>query len=92
MPPATRRPHGCSPGGARDEHAGDPAPSLSKRTVLWAVTRRACRVLEATLVPALIFFVAVTTLGPIAAMIAVLAWGYGAIIRRVVRGSPIRRS
>ena len=40
------------------------------------------RLLEATLVPAVLFFVTVTTIGPVAAMIVVLAWGYGTIARR----------
>jgi hypothetical protein len=77
-------------GSTRDESPHEPPPTLSKRTVLLAVARRGLpRVLEATLVPALIFFVLVTTLGPIAAMIGVLVWGYGAILRRVVRGHAI---
>ena len=77
-------------GSTCDEHADEPAPSLSKRTVLSAVARRGLpRVLEATLLPALIFFVFVTAWGPGPAMVAVLVWGYGAILRRVVRGNPI---
>ena len=63
---------------------------MSKRTVLTAVARRGGpRLIEATLVPALLFFVAVLTMGPVVAMVVVLVWGYGAIIRRLVRGESI---
>jgi hypothetical protein len=73
----------------RDDDATDTVP-MSKRTVLAAVARRGGpRLLEATLIPALLFFVAVITVGPIVAMIVVLAWGYGAIARRLVRGQAI---
>ena len=63
---------------------------MSKRIVLTAVARRGGpRLLEATLVPALLFFVTVIAIGPSVAMIVVLAWGYGAILRRLVRGEAI---
>ena len=64
--------------------------ALSKRPVLLAVARRGLpNLLEATIVPAVLFFVIVTTIGAAVAMAAVLVWGYGAILRRVLRAEPI---
>jgi hypothetical protein len=76
-------------GSSRDPGAA-PTPTLSKRLVLLAVARRGLpRLLEATLVPAALFIVVVRMMGPLAAMLAVLIWGYGAILRRVLRGEAI---
>ena len=64
--------------------------ALLKRPVLLAVARRGLpNLLEATIVPAVLFFVIVTTIGAAVAMAAVLVWGYGAILRRVLRAEPI---
>ncbi|HEX5586655.1 MAG TPA: VC0807 family protein [Acidimicrobiia bacterium] len=76
--------------GAPRDVGGAPAPRLSKRLVLLAVARRGLpRLLEATLVPAALFIVVIHLMGPLAAMLAVLIWGYGAILRRVLRGEAI---
>jgi hypothetical protein len=73
----------------RGDEVTDTTP-MSKRAVLTAVARRGGpRMLEATLIPALLFFVAVLTMGPVVAMVVVLAWGYGAIVRRLARGEAI---
>ena len=53
--------------------------------VLGAVLRRGLpNLVEATLIPTVLFIVVVALLGPVAAMATVLAWGYGAIGRRVL--------
>jgi hypothetical protein len=53
--------------------------------VLAAVLRRGLpNVVEATLVPTVLFIVVVALLGPLVAMAVVLAWGYGAIGRRLL--------
>jgi hypothetical protein len=76
--------------GAPREAGAASGPTLSKRLVLLAVARRGLpRLLEATLVPAVLFIVVVNLMGPLAAMLAVLIWGYGAILRRVLRGEAI---
>jgi hypothetical protein len=63
---------------------------LSKGAVVLAVARRGLpHIAEATLVPAILFFVIVTTVGAAIAMATVLVWGYGAILRRVLRGARI---
>ena len=72
------------------EAPNDVHARLSKRAVLLAVARRGLpNVAEATLVPAILFFVIVTTVGAAIAMAAVLVWGYGAILRRVLRAARI---
>jgi len=63
---------------------------LSKRAVLLAVARRGVpNIAEATIVPAILFFVIVTTIGAAVAMAAVLVWGYGATLRRMLRAARI---
>lgn len=63
---------------------------LGKRPLLYAVARRGIpNLIESTVVPAVVFFVAVTTFGAITAMAAVLAWAYVAVLRRVVRGKQV---
>jgi hypothetical protein len=58
--------------------------------VLVALGRQSLpHVLEATLVPAIISYVLLLTVSPGAAMIAVLAWTYFAVGRRLVRGREI---
>ena len=60
---------------------------LRKRPVLLAVARRGLpNLVEATLVPAILFFVIVATIGAGIAMAAVLTWAYVAVLRRVLRG------
>jgi len=65
-------------------------PPMSKWPILHAVARRGLpRIIEATVIPAILFFVVVSTVGEGAAMIAVLVWAFGAILRRVVMQQPI---
>ena len=72
-------------GAAEHAHAHHPA-----RPVLLAVARRGIpSIIEATIIPAALFFVIVTTVSAAAAMAVVLAWAYGAILRRVLRGDPV---
>lgn len=63
------------------------ARSLSKLRVLEAVGRRSLpSLIEATVIPAILFYVFFTTIGPTPAMLSVLAWTYGAVLRRLVGG------
>jgi intracellular septation protein A len=76
-------------GGRVEAHADD-APTAGHRSLLYAVARRGLpNVIEATVVPAVMFFVIVKTLTVPAAMAAVLIWAYAAILRRRVRGRKI---
>jgi hypothetical protein len=76
--------------GARAEQTHGGGSTLSKRPVLLAVARRGFpNLVEATIIPAILFLVIVTTLGAGPAMVAVLVWGYGAVLRRVLRGDSI---
>jgi hypothetical protein len=75
---------------AHAEAPPDGHARLSKRAVALAVARRGLpNVAEATLVPAILFFIIVTTIGSAIAMATVLVWGYGAILRRLLRGARI---
>jgi hypothetical protein len=71
--------------------AGDPGhPRFSKGRVLWAVARDSVpHVVEATVFPAVLFYALVVTAGPAVAMVAVLAWTYGALLRRLVARRPV---
>ena len=63
---------------------------FSKRSVLLVIGKRSLpHLLEATFVPAILFWVFLTVLGAGAAMIAVFVWTSGAILRRVLRGQRI---
>jgi len=63
---------------------------FSKVTVIAAVARRSGpHVIEATLIPALLFYGCFLTLGLGAAYIAALAWSLGALARRVVTGAAV---
>jgi hypothetical protein len=64
--------------------------SLSKVRVLQVVGRRSLpSLIEATVIPALLFYVFFTTLGPTPAMLAVLSWTYGAVVRRLLSGHGV---
>jgi uncharacterized membrane protein len=72
--------------------AGDRAAcsSLSKLRVLEAVGRRSLpSLIEATVIPAVLLYIFFTTLGPTPAMLAVLVWSYGAVLRRLISGHGI---
>ncbi len=63
---------------------------LPKIPVLLAVARRGLpRIIEATVIPAIVFVVVNATLGTAAAMVAVLVWGYGMIVARRLLRRPI---
>jgi hypothetical protein len=63
---------------------------LSKRHVLAVLGRRSLpSLIEATLIPAIIFYVFLTTIGSTAAMLGALAWSYGAVVRHFVRHGRI---
>jgi intracellular septation protein A len=58
---------------------------ISKLRVLQVVGRRSAgSLIEATVVPAVLFYVFFVFTGPTAAMLAALAWSYGSVLRRVV--------
>jgi uncharacterized membrane protein len=58
---------------------------LSKAHVIAAVARRSLpSVVEATVVPAAIFYLGLVNFGPTVGMVGALSWSYGAIARRVV--------
>lgn len=66
------------------------APTRGHRSLLCAVARRGLpNLIEATVIPAIMFFVIVKTINVPAAMAVVLIWAYAAILRRVVRGTKI---
>jgi uncharacterized membrane protein len=63
---------------------------LAMRPVLGGLARRSLpHILEATLVPTIIFYVLLVSLGSAAAMIGVLCWTFVAIARRVARRQAI---
>jgi hypothetical protein len=76
--------------GAPSGDALDAGPKLAKGPILAAVARRGIpNLVEATIFPAVLFVVVLAAIGTGAAMIAVLAWSYGAILRRLLRGRRV---
>ena len=74
--------------GTDDEHT-DRVP-LSRLRVLKVVGRRSLpSLIEATIIPSILFYVFFTTVGPAAAMLAALTWSYGSVIRRYITGQRI---
>jgi uncharacterized protein DUF3159 len=66
-------------------------PELSKRAVLRAVIRRGGpKLLEATVVPGILFYVALVSVGLGAGYVVAVAWIYGCMARRLIqrRGVP----
>jgi len=71
------------------EHGASSGPALAHRSVLAAVARRGLpQLVEATLIPAALFYVMLGFGGACAAMITVLCWAYFALGRRLVRRVP----
>lgn len=71
----------------RGEHHG---PEFSKPAILRAVARRGLpNLIEATVVPAVLFYVLVVTTSGTIAMIAALAWAFVAVLRRLAFHQPI---
>jgi intracellular septation protein A len=72
-----------------DRPAGEHS-TFSMRAVLLAVGRRSLpHLLEATLIPAFLFWAVMNYLGTGAAMITVLMWTFGAVARRLAQGQRI---
>jgi hypothetical protein len=64
-----------------DRHAS----GLSRLRVLAVIGRRSLpSLIEATVFPAVLFYVCLVHFGPAIAMIAALSWSYGAVVRRLV--------
>jgi hypothetical protein len=62
----------------------------SKLSVIRAVTRRMVPYLvEATLIPTILFYTFLVAFGLLGAILAGLVWTYGAVIRRVIRRKPV---
>jgi hypothetical protein len=62
-----------------------PRPHLSKRPILGAVVRRGLpHLVEATLIPAALFYVSLVSFGVVVAMGVALAWSYAAVGRRLL--------
>jgi uncharacterized membrane protein len=73
----------------RPQPVGD-RPRLSARRVLVGLARRSLpHLLEATVIPTILFYVLLVTVGPGVAMVGVLCWTYTAIARRLARGTVI---
>jgi hypothetical protein len=70
--------------------SGHARGGLSKGVILRAVGRRSLpNLIEATLVPALLFYVLLVTIGSTAALLAGLGWALVAVLRRLVRRRPL---
>ncbi len=68
----------------------DASRAVSKLRVLQWVGRRAFpSLIEATVIPSVLFYVFLVTVGAPSAMIAALLWTYGSVIRRFVGGRRI---
>lgn len=85
---------GCPRDSALADGCGDPSdpqpPALSKLDVLAAVARRSGpHLIEATVIPAALFYVCLGAAGLGAAYVAALAWSYGAMGRRLVRHQSV---
>jgi uncharacterized membrane protein len=73
----------------RQPRLGD-EPPLRSRPILAALARRSLpHLLEATVIPSVLFYVLVVTIGPGVAMVGVLCWTYTAVARRLARGRAI---
>ena len=72
-----------------DDEVARRAP-LSKMRVLKMVGRRSLpSLIEATLIPSVIFYGCFVVVGPGAAMLAALAWSYGSVARRLISGRRV---
>jgi len=74
---------------ASDEHGTARAP-ISRAHVLKTVGRRSLpSLIEATVIPSVLFYVFLVTISAPAAMLAALTWSYGSVLRRLVGGQRI---
>jgi hypothetical protein len=70
--------------------AADRPPELSKRSVLLAVIRRGGpKILEASVAPGVLFYVCLVFGSLGLAYLTAVAWVFGCVARRVVRGQPV---
>jgi len=77
-------PAGADDGGVHDAAAPLQLPSLG------AIARRTVpHLLEATIVPAALFYGVLVRIGAGAAMVATLVWSFAALARRLVRGERV---
>jgi Protein of unknown function (DUF3159) len=73
-----------------DDAAAEAAVDVSHRSILRKVARRAVpHLIEATLVPALLFYAFLLVFGTWTAFFVALTWSYGAVVRRLVTRRPI---
>ncbi len=73
-----------------EDHARAPGSTLPRRHVLTAVARRGLPgIIEASLVPSAIFLIVTAAFAATTAMVAVLVWGLGTILRRMLCGKEI---
>jgi intracellular septation protein A len=69
---------------------GEDEARLSKARVFAVIGRRSLpSLIEATVVPAVLFYLCLVHIGPVVAMLAALAWSYGAVVRRLVMQTPV---
>jgi hypothetical protein len=67
-----------------------PRSALPRRHVLKAVARRGLPgIIEASLVPSAIFLIVTSAVSATMAMVVVLVWGYGTMLRRALRGREV---
>jgi hypothetical protein len=79
------RPADPVPAPVAQPEAEPPAPHLSKLTVLRAVARKSTpHLIEATFVPAGLFYLCLSLWGVGVALAAALVWSYGALARRLI--------
>lgn len=72
-----------------DDHLAGRA-SIEKLRVLKLIGRRSLpSLIEATLIPSILFYIFLIAFGPPVAMCAALAWSYGSVLRRLVSGQRI---
>jgi intracellular septation protein A len=72
------------------ERADGAAAEVTRAEVLLAVARRGLpHIVEATVAPAVLFFVCLELFGLGAAFIAALGWSHGAVLRRWVMRQPV---
>jgi hypothetical protein len=75
---------------AASSGVADEGTSISRLRVLKMVGRRSLpAILEATLIPSLLFYVFLVAFGPVQAMFAAVVWAYGSVLRRLICGKRV---
>jgi len=75
---------------ADDATRADPVPGVTRLAVLAAVARRILpQIIEATVAPAVLFYVFLELFGLGAAFVVALVWSFGAIGRRLATRCPV---